>query len=190
MADKPGPNRDLKRFLLFTMFFLLVVHLLYVSTDANAGTKRPVQTFLNQATEEITKNAPVTISCARTKAEWNAEIQRELGFPNGSFVYGYTYILEGVIRLSPWVCNSLRYGPGRPEFGMSLNVVAHEATHATGVWDEAFAACNALRWTPWLANRYYGIPYHTKQMRELVKDSRNLDSTLPEQYHATSCDVR
>lgn len=104
------------------------------------------------------------VSCAPTAAQWKAE--SHAARPDLPEVWGLSWASERRIRMAPWICANLKPGTFPGFLGEALNIVAHEATHLKrGDADEHEPRAAGCAWPSRLAQRFYGITFHTRASR-------------------------
>jgi hypothetical protein len=126
---------------------------------------------------------PVDARCYTDSTEW-ATVQAEYNFTYGDQLYGFAFSPSEEIWLGPKVCQYLMLGIPN---GGALMILAHEAAHARGVSDEAWANCWGRAWVADLARRYYGIRFFTKAWRKLEREAAAMSATNPPEYRAYGC---
>lgn len=107
----------------------------------------------------------------------------ELDHVKDMSVLGVAFIEQSEVWLHVDICRILKSSDDAWEIGVALYVVAHEAAHITGIWDESVASCWGLELARVLAWEFYGYGYNTKQSRLVEKGARYLHSFEPAQYH-------
>ena len=111
-----------------------------------------------------------------------------VGHPLGYVAYPGDRRIEVSARqvCAPLLAWRARRPVGVYEFAFGLMVLAHEAQHARGTWDETDATCDAIALLPVLARRYFPLRGRATA-REIVDDARAAQLSLGEQYNAHPC---
>jgi hypothetical protein len=138
----------------------------------------------------------LTVACASSGANW-ARTLTGVGLPTGQAdgYYGLSLIPEGLMYLSPYVCEGLRLGMNAAsrqthelQVAWSVDVLVHESTHMGRFsYDEALVEACARIGLPSELHRLYGIAYHSPEMSSLTADAAVFRSTQPAAYQGGSC---
>ena len=128
----------------------------------------------------------VSVFCAATRADM-AAVSGVASAPLGFTAY------PGAPRfdLSPQVCGPLAdWLASRSvdvyQVAFAILVLAHEAQHSRGIWDETDATCKALGLMPALVRRYFP-PHGRATVREMLDDARAARLALGDAYNAHPC---
>ncbi len=165
---------------------------------AHAGTFTvSVRTDAGIAAEaDFLSGRTLTVVCAASGPQWGRTLAA-VGLPadEADEYYGFSLIPEGVMHLSPYVCDGLRLGANATaraanelQVAWSVDVLLHESTHlGRFTYDEALAEACARTGLPAELHRLYGVAYHSSEMRSLTLAAASLRSTQGRAYQGGSC---
>jgi len=186
------------------VFALLATLLATLTTSCVVGQARAgtfaatsVRTDAAIAVEgEYLSGRSLTVVCARTEQDWTQALTA-VGLPSAQAdkYYGFSLISQGVMHLSPYVCDGLRFGTvasmraSHPfQVAWSVDVLVHESVHMGRFSsDEALAEACARVSLPVELHRLYGLAYHSAEMSRLTLAAAWFRGTQPAAYHGGTC---
>jgi hypothetical protein len=181
------------------LFALLLVGSFSRSARAGTSTRSVVlvETGAEIATEaDYLSGRKLTVVCAASGAEWARALSAAgLSAGQADEYYGFSLITEGVMHLSPYVCEGLRLGMTSSsrqthelQVAWAVDVLVHESTHmARFSYDEALVEACARIGLPGELHRLYGIAYRSAEMSRLTSDAALFRSTQSPAYQGGSC---
>ena len=118
--------------------------------------------------------AIISIVIAVTGHPVNVQCDSPAASESGSYVAA-----TDTIHLAPWVCRAAIKGPEARLFGYSVIVIAHEAAHASGLWNESEAECSARSYLPKIFN---SLGMKKPLYRKVAAQALSFHKQLPANY--------
>ncbi len=172
-------------------------HAYIVPAAASNGVAPSVQTDAGISAEaDYLSGRTLTTICAGNESAWTQALTA-VGLPGSQAdrYYGFSLIAQGVMHLSPYVCEGLRLGSVASlrasnvlQVGWAVDVLLHESTHlGRFTRDESLAeACARVR-LPAELNRLYQIAYGSREMRSLTLAAAAFRATQDPAYRGGTC---
>ena len=148
------------------------------------------------AEADILSGRNLTVVCAASIDDW-AQSLSAVGFPTGHAdeYYGFSLIAQGVMYLSPYVCEGLRLGgdastrrSNELQVAWSVDVLIHESVHlGRFTVDEARTEACARVGLPLELHRLYRIAYRSAEMSRLTSAAAWARHTQEAPYQGGTC---
>lgn len=127
---------------------------------------------------------PVTVWCENDSDAWS---RRLAGLGAHTDAGGYAIFGGSEALVGPSACRGLIGGIRDSEFGPSLLVLLHEATHARGWRDEALTECAARVLMYSALETFYDVPFFSDWMSIVTRNALRASLAAPAQYQG-GCD--
>jgi hypothetical protein len=138
----------------------------------------------------------LSVVCAASIDDW-AQALSDAGFPSGHAkeYYGFSLIREGVMYLSPYVCEGLTLGTAaltrrsnELQVAWSVDVLVHESVHlGRHTVDEALTEACARVGLPLELHRLYRVAYRSAEMNRLTFAAAWARRTQEAAYQGGTC---
>jgi hypothetical protein len=176
----------------------LVTVVFAVSAQAGLAASRPasVATLAGVTAEaDYLSGRSLTVVCASTSLEWRQALTANgLAAADADEYYGFSLIPQGVMYLSPYVCQGLRLGASSVtpadelQVAWSVDVLVHESTHlGKFTYNEGLAEACARAELPAELHRLFRVGYHSPQMKRLTLDAAAFRNTMGAAYLGGTC---